>query len=84
MAGLGSMGKWEASSVTDNNIRELKHAVYLSANIAHHAPEANQVVPTPKPGGRVVYVPHFIWGLGFLLEICPRGNHVMILFPMYS
>jgi hypothetical protein len=73
MAGSGSMGKWEASSVTDNDIRELKRAGYLSANIAHRAPEANQVVPTPKPGERVVFVPHFIRGLGFPLHPFVRG-----------
>ena len=60
MAGSGSMGKWKASSVTDNDIRELKRAGYLSANIAHCAPEANQVVSTPRQGERVVFVPHFL------------------------
>jgi hypothetical protein len=67
------MGKWEASSVTDNDIRELKSVGYLSANIAHRALEANQVVPTPKPGKRVVFVPHFIRGLGFPLHPFVRG-----------
>ena len=74
MAGSGSMGKWEASSVTDNDIRELKRAGYLSANIAHRAPEVNQVVPTLKQGKRVVFVPHFIRGLGFPLHPFVRAS----------
>ncbi|XP_044949080.1 uncharacterized protein LOC123398693 [Hordeum vulgare subsp. vulgare] len=64
-------GKWEASCVTDNDIQELKRAGYLSANEVHHAPEKGQVIPTPKQGERVVFIPNFIWGLGFLLHPFP-------------
>ena len=48
MAGSGSNGKWEASTVTDQDIRDLKQAGYLPANVFHRAPEKNQVIPTPR------------------------------------
>ena len=32
-------GKWEASTVTDQDIRDLKDAGYLPANIFHHVTE---------------------------------------------
>jgi hypothetical protein len=67
MAGSGSKGKWEASIVTESAIQELKSAGYLPANVAHRAPEEAQVIPTLKPGDRVVFLPHFIQGLGFPL-----------------
>jgi hypothetical protein len=67
------MGKWEASTVTDQDIRELKLAGYLPANVFHRAPEKNQVIPTPKAGERVVFVPHFIRGLSFPLHPFVRG-----------
>ena len=60
MAGSGSKGKWEASSVTNSTILELKSAGYLPANVAHRAPEAGQAIPTLRQGERVVFVPHFI------------------------
>ena len=44
------MGKWEASTVTDLDIRDLKQAGYLPANVFHRALKKNQVVPTPKAG----------------------------------
>jgi hypothetical protein len=60
MAGSGSKGKWEASVITESSILELKSAGYLPADIAHRAPEAGQVIPTPRQGKRVVFLPHFI------------------------
>jgi len=44
MAGFGVKEKWEASCITNNDIEDLKRAGYLSANIAHRAPEEGQVV----------------------------------------
>ena len=73
MVGFGSNGKWEASTVTDPDIRDLKQAGYLPTNVFHRAPEKNQVIPTPKAGERVVFVPHFIRGLSFLLHPFVRG-----------
>ena len=68
MAGLGSQGKWEASCITEDDIQELKHTSYLSVVVIHRAPEEGQVVPTPWPGEQVVFIPHFIRGLGFPLH----------------
>jgi hypothetical protein len=73
MAGAGSKGKWEASSVTNSAILELKSAGYLPANITHRAPEAGQAIPTPRQGERVVFMPHFIRCLGFPLHPFVRG-----------
>ena len=60
MASSGSNNKWEASTVTDQDIRDLKEAGYLPANVFHCAAEEGEVIPTPKPGERVVFIPHFI------------------------
>ena len=64
MAGSGSQGKWMASSVTERNIKELREAGYLAANIAHRLPAKKQIIPTPEPNERVVFIPHFLRGLG--------------------
>src|SRR3990170_2209172 len=69
MAGSGSKGKWEASIVTSKDIENLKHTGYLSSDIACRAPEGNQIVPTPNRGERVVFIPHFLRGLGFPLHL---------------
>jgi hypothetical protein len=73
MAGSGAKGKWEASTVTNDDIEDLKRAGYLSTDVAHRAPEEGQVVPTPRSGERVVFIPHFIRGLGFPLHPFVRG-----------
>ena len=57
-----------ASSVTEGHIKKLRGAGYLSANIAHRLPAARQIVPTPKPHERVVFLHHFLRGLGFPLH----------------
>jgi hypothetical protein len=73
MAGSGANGKWEASSVTEGDILKLKKAGYLMANVAHRAPEESQIIPTPQPGKRVVFLPHFLRGLGSPLHPFVRG-----------
>jgi hypothetical protein len=73
MSGSGSKGKWEASSVTEKDIKELRGAGYLSAEIAHRLPSKDQVIPTPEPGERVVFIPHFLRRLGFPLLTFVRG-----------
>ena len=62
-----------ASSVKEKDIAELREAGYLAKEIAHHLPTKGQVVPTPKPNERVVYLPHFVRGLGFPLHPFVRG-----------
>nr|XP_020180793.1 uncharacterized protein LOC109766440 [Aegilops tauschii subsp. strangulata] len=73
MSGSGSKGNWEASCVTEKDIKELRGAGYLSADIVHGLPAKDQVLPTPKPGERVVFIPHFLRGLGFPLHPFVRG-----------
>ena len=46
---------------------------YLAKEIGHRLPPAGQVVPTPEPHERVVFLPHFVRGLGFPLHPFVRG-----------
>ena len=62
-----------ASSVTDKDIKDLCEARYLTAEIKHRLPTPGQVIPTPKTTGRVVFLPHFVRGLGFPLHPFVRG-----------
>ena len=57
MAGSGSKGKWEDSSITEKEIKDLRSAGYLAANIAHRLPDEGQITPTPAAGERVVFLP---------------------------
>ena len=61
------------SPVTEEDITKLREAGYLSANIAHQLPVEEQIVPTPKPQERVVFLSHFIRGLGFPLHPFVHG-----------
>ena len=56
------------SSITEGDIKKLCGAGYLAADIAHRLPAAGQVIPTPEPHKRVVFLPHFVRGLGFPLH----------------
>ena len=73
MFGSGGQGKWMVSSVKDKDIAQLRAAGYLARGIAHHLPTKGQVIPTPKPNERVVFLPHFVRGLGFPLHPFDRG-----------
>ena len=68
MVGSGSKGKWEASSVMEKEIKDLRSTGYLAATIAHRLPTKGQIIPTPEAGERVVFLPHFLRGLGFPLH----------------
>ena len=57
-----------ASSVTEGQIQKLRNAGYLSSNIAHRLPNKGELIPTPRPHERVVFLPHFLRGLGFPLH----------------
>ena len=61
------------SSVTEEDITKLREAGYLAANIVHRLPNAGQIVPTPEPHERVVFLTHFVRGLGFPLHPFVRG-----------
>ena len=56
------------SSVTEGHIKKLRKAGYLASDIAHRLPEEGQLIPTPRPHERVVFLPHFLRGLGFPLH----------------
>ena len=55
-------------SVKEEDITKLRAAGYLAKEIAHRLPAEGQVVPTPEPTERVVFIPHFFPGLGFPLH----------------
>ena len=44
------------SSVMEEDIMKLREAGYLAGNIAHRLPDAGQIVPTPEPHERVVFL----------------------------
>ena len=62
-----------ASSVTEGQIKKLRKAGYLSYDIAHRLPDEGQLIPTPRPHERVVFLTHFLRGLGFPLHPFVRG-----------
>ena len=57
-----------ASSVTEGHIKKLRSTGYLSSDIAHRLPDEGQIIPTPGPHERVVFLTHFVRGLGFPLH----------------
>ena len=57
-----------ASTVKEEHIAKLRAAGYLAADIAHRLPDAGQIIPTPEPHKRVMFVAHFVRGLGFRLH----------------
>ena len=61
------------SSITEENITKLRGAGYLAADIAHRLPDVGQIIPTPEPHERVVFLTHFVRGLGFPLDPFVRG-----------
>ena len=52
---------------------KLREAGYLAKEIAHQLPAKGQIVPTPEPQKRVVFISHFVRGLGFPLHPFVRG-----------
>ena len=61
------------SSVTEEDIKKLREARYLTAEISHRLPAREQVIPTLEPGESVVFISHFLRGLGFSLDPFVRG-----------
>ena len=50
-----------ASTIREKDIKKLwGGAGYLSKRIGHRLPTAAQIVPTPEPHERVVFLPHFV------------------------
>ena len=52
----------------EKNIASLRAAGYLATDIVHRLPDGGQVIPTPGPHERVVFLAHFVRGLGFPLH----------------
>ena len=61
-------GRWMPSSVTEEDIKKLREARYLTAEVSHWLPARGQIVPTPEPNKDVVFIPHFLRGLGLALD----------------
>ena len=59
MSGSNLQGRWMASSVTEEDIKKLREARYLTAEISHRLPARGQVIPTPEPGESVLFISHF-------------------------
>ena len=62
-----------ASTVKEEHIAKLRAAGYLATNIAHRLPDEGQIIPTLEPHERVVFLAHFVRGLGFPLHTFVRG-----------
>ena len=73
MSGSSLQGWWMSSSVTEEDIKKLREARYLTAEISHRLPARGQVVPTPEPNESFVFVSHFLRGLGLALDPFVRG-----------
>ena len=56
------------SSVMEGDIKKLRRAGYLPDDIAHSLPDEGQLIPTPRPHERVVFLTHFLRGLRFPLH----------------
>ena len=73
MSGSSLQGRWVASSVTEEDIAKLQTTRYLTAEILHRLPTEGQIIPTPEPQERVVFLSHFVCRLGFPLHPFVRG-----------
>ena len=60
MSGSNLRGRWMAYSVTEEDMKKLREARYLTAEIPHRLPAQGQVIPTPEPNESVVFVSHFL------------------------
>ena len=73
MSGSNLQGWWMASSVTEEDIKKLREARYLTAETLHRLPARGQFIPTLEPNESVVFVSHFLRGLGFSIDPFIRG-----------
>ena len=68
------------ATVTEDKIKKLRKAGYLSKDIAHRLPEKGQLIPTPRPHERVVFLLHFLRRLGFPLH--PFVRRLMFYYSL--
>ena len=61
------------SSITEEDIKKLREARYFTAKVSHRLPARGQVIPTPEPKEDVVFISHFLQGLGLGLDPFVRG-----------
>ena len=61
------------SSVTEEDVLKLREAKFLTAEILHRLPAQRQAIPSPQPGESVVFMSHFLRGLGFPMDPFVRG-----------
>ena len=61
------------SSVKEKDTTKLWEPEYLAKEIAHRLAAKGQIIPTPEPHEKVVFIPHFVRGLGFPLHPFVRG-----------
>ena len=61
------------SSITEEGVLKLRDARYLTYEISHRLPAQGQVIPTPRSRERVMFIAHFLRGLGFALHPFVRG-----------
>ena len=61
------------SSVTEEDVLKLIEAKFLTAEIPHRLPAQGQAIPNPQPGESVVFMSHFLRGLGFPMDPFVRG-----------
>ena len=70
-----------ASTIREKDIKKLREAGYLAKKISHRLPTAGQIIPTPEPHERVVFLPHFVRGLGFPLH--PFVHGIMYYYGIF-
>ena len=56
------------SSVSEEDIKKLREARYLTAEISHRLPAQGQVIPTSESNESVMFISHFLRGLGLALD----------------
>ena len=66
-------GRWMPSSVIEEDIKMLRETRYLTFKISYRLTARGQVIPTPEPGESVVFISHFLRGLGLALDPFVRG-----------
>src|SRR4051812_17831249 len=73
MSGSDLRGRWMPSSVTEEDVLKLREAKFLTGKISHRLPAQGQAIPSPQPGESVVFISHFLRGLGFPMDPFVRG-----------
>ena len=61
------------SSITEEDVLKLREARFLTAEIPHRLSAQRQAIPSPQPGESIVFMSHFLRGLGFLMDPFVRG-----------